>query len=414
MHQKLNSMILMIFLLSYFIFPFNFIMAQDGSGASLEDFDPQIQNLKDGIVNYQNQVEKLQKQQKSYEESLKIKRQQINNLKNQLGILDDSIAKLILEIQTTALQIEQSNLEIQNLDLQIEHQELEIGNQQNRMGVILRTIDKKDRKKSHLEALVLDGTLGSFFQELNQLQSLENSLNQELTDLNALKTELEEKRTNIKNRKNQLDSLKEKLISQSESLEGDKYAKDNLLDQTKGEENKFQQILEQIKLEQAQIEANIQNLEVEARKRIMETEGILPSDDGFIWPAPSRKVTSYFHDPDYPFRYIFEHPAIDIGSTPQGTAVRVARSGYVARVKYDGTTNYSYVLIVHNGGLSTVYGHISKPYVTEDSFVVQGEIIALSGGSPGTAGAGRLTTGPHLHFEIRLNGIPVNPLQYLP
>ena len=137
------------------------------------------------------------------------------------------------------------------------------------------------------------------------------------------------------------------------------------------------------------------------------------NDNGFIWPVKKNVITAYFHDPDYPFRYIFEHPGVDVRAA-QGTTLKAAASGYVARVKAGPKGGYGYIMIIHGDGLSTVYGHIPKAYVKEDEYVVQGQTIGLTGGLPGTAGAGRLTTGPHLHFEIRLNGIPVDPLGYLP
>ncbi len=75
---------------------------------------------------------------------------------------------------------------------------------------------------------------------------------------------------------------------------------------------------------------------------------------------------------------------------------------------------YSYVVIKHKDGLVTVYGHLSEVKIKPYQFVRQGELIALSGGTPGTNGAGPATTGAHLHFEVWKNKEPVDPLRFVP
>lgn len=92
-----------------------------------------------------------------------------------------------------------------------------------------------------------------------------------------------------------------------------------------------------------------------------------------------------------------------------GTPVFASRSGRVIEVGYQrGLGNY--IELVHAKGLSTVYGHLLEVYVSQNEFVQQGRIIARVGK---TGNANYPNIQPHLHFEVRKDGIPQDPLEYL-
>jgi murein DD-endopeptidase MepM/ murein hydrolase activator NlpD len=125
--------------------------------------------------------------------------------------------------------------------------------------------------------------------------------------------------------------------------------------------------------------------------------GGTPSASGFIWPV-SGPITSGFG-----WRWGRMHEGIDIGAGC-GTPIHAAASGTVI---YSGwMSGYgNFVLIDHGNGLATAYGHQSAIYVSGGS-VSQGQVI-------GAVGSTGHSTGCHLHFEVRVNGTPVNPLNYL-
>jgi len=133
------------------------------------------------------------------------------------------------------------------------------------------------------------------------------------------------------------------------------------------------------------------------------------SSDSFVRPL-SGNITYVFHDKNYPFAG--DHSGIDIEAS-QDTGVKAAAAGTVIEAVDGGASGYSYIVIRHKNNLSTVYGHLSKIGVKVGEEVSQGEIIGLSGGQIGAPGSGPNTTGPHLHFEVRLNGLAVDPVNYL-
>ena len=100
------------------------------------------------------------------------------------------------------------------------------------------------------------------------------------------------------------------------------------------------------------------------------------------------------------------HSGIDLGAA-KGTSIRAAKAGTVKTVVY-GSTGYGYYLTIdHGGGLVTLYGHCSGILVREGQTVKAGETVAKVGST------GR-STGNHLHFEVRVNGVKQNPRNYLP
>ncbi len=132
----------------------------------------------------------------------------------------------------------------------------------------------------------------------------------------------------------------------------------------------------------------------------------------FRWPTTAHIVTTTFHDDNYIFKKFFEHSGIDLAQ-PQGAPVYAAKDGVVIVKHIDDSTNYAYVMLVHKKNFSSVYGEMNQIVVEEGQAVKRGDLIGYSGGLPGTVGAGAYSTGPHLHFEIRKSGMPVNPTKYL-
>ena len=403
--QKQNKTTVLLLILTLALsMPVSFARAADEASDELQ---AQLKSQRDAI-------EALQTKVKAYEDKVRGKRNEALNIKNQLSEIQDNIEKTQTELEIKEREITEVNLGIKEAEKRIADKLKEMNTEQARLGEFVRVLYQKG-EKSYLEILLANDALSEYFDQMQYLETVEGDLGVVVKKIKAVKAKMEADKAALEDQHKSLETLSVQLDAKQETLAEKATVKNVLLETTQADEAKFQALLKEVRSEQAKINSDIVNLERKLRERLAakgdKTLAEL-SGQGFIWPIDGRTITSGFHDPDYPFRRYFEHPAIDIRAK-QGTSIRAIGSGYVSRA-LDAGMGYSYISIIHADGLSSVYGHVSCILVNEDEYVVQGQVIGCSGATPGTPGAGRLTTGAHLHLEIRLNGIPVNPVDYLP
>lgn len=379
-----------------------------------DEINQQIKDLNNKISGNKKKIEDIQAKQQEYNDLIAQKRNEQSSLNNDLEILNAQAEKAQLDIDATELEIDKTNLEIKKTTLDIQDKDDQINQEKEHIATILRLMYKQDQV-STLEILLLNNSLADF---INEVQYLENT-NEEIANSVAIlkddKDKLEENKRTLVAKENELNTLKTTLEEQKSVLAQQQEDKSFILEETKQSEKKYQYLLAAARKEQEQTSAEISNLEKSVRDKLSKLKDNPDLNySGLIWPSGQNYITTTFHDPDYPFRRALgEHSGVDIRAT-YGTTLKAAADGYVARVKFDGTKNYAYIMIVHGDGLSTVYGHVSAVSVKADDYVAQGQVIGRTGGYPGSPGSGPFCTGPHLHFEVRKNGIPVNPLEYLP
>lgn len=402
------SAFFLLFLAFIFSVGANFSISSTGSSY----MNTEINRLNQEIQDKRSASKRIEDKQKEYADAIRQKQSEKSTLKNQLAILDNRTAKTELDIEKIETEIDRMNLEIRKTGIEINEKNKEINREKVNIASVLRLMEQKE-KVSTLEMMLMNNSLADFLSEIKYLEDVNKSLDKSLENLKKLKNRLEKNKEELDRQNEDLALQKKKLEDEKSKLDFERKEKEGILALVGESESEYQRLLERAKAEQQQAASEIASMEKLMRAKIASMEGrdLNIKDERMIWPVTKNVITAYFHDPGYPFKHIFEHSAIDVRAA-QGSTLRAAASGYVARAK-DSGMGYNYIMIVHADGLSTVYGHVSKFYVKEDDYVVQGQKIGLTGGMPGTPGAGRLTTGPHLHFEVRLNGIPVDPLGYL-
>jgi murein DD-endopeptidase MepM/ murein hydrolase activator NlpD len=380
----------------------------------------QVNDAQDSLRNSINQTSYLESKLESISE-------EIYDLEEALEEFEKNIANLSRDILDTNEKIDEITETIIETKDKIEELDVEISYNIEQLLFVVQTLyfetdeagffDSDDLQTVKL--LLAEQDVDRILEEAENISMLENYMQLTLERLEADKSELNDLYDKFTALKEVKLELRKKLEKEKTELQIQKIAKENLLEATKGEQQIYENLIEKSKTEEAILRQEIisQIAKYKEYRELIESiagEEVVEDDATFLsWPMePTKGLSAYFKDPSYKAALGLEHYAIDIPAY-SGSSVGAAAPGVVFKVKGGEGNDYHYIIIGHSDGIMTVYGHMYDIFVEEGQTVERGEIIGLSGGTPGTRGAGYLTTGAHLHFEVIEDGVHVDPLPFL-
>ena len=376
----------------------------------------------------------------------------INDLKNQAQEIADQGAALQKEIDANQSdtqstidkksdidqQITITEAEIQNTNALIQQYSLLIAQKQSELeDALARQAEMNETYKARLRAMEENGTISywsvlfkatDFSDLLSRIDSIHEVAEADqrmLKELEAISLEIEADRESLENELAAQQEAKDALAEQEATLQAQRAeadallidlaaAYDNLTDEYLANEAEEEALRKEIMEAQAAYEAALSAEEAERLAQQNQnnvagsgsTSNVTPSTSGFVSPLPGGAyVTCAYGWRIHPIwgdrRF---HSGVDLAAS-QGTPIYAIAAGTVTTAAY-GDANGYYVSISHGNGYGSVYCHMTNYIVSVGDSVSQGQVI-------GYVGSTGWSTGPHLHFEIHVNGSAVNPMDYI-
>ena len=400
MFKKLFSFIWISALLTALVWPWQL------AASSIDVLREQLEASRSALQDTEAKISK-------FRDEVTSKQREARTLEQQIGLIDENIEEVELQLEQTLLEVETTGLEIDAVAEDINVREQEISEQKIVLANYIRSIHELDQQSS-VTIFLKYRTFSEAAQEVSAFEELQNRGQESLDSIQELRDELTAKQSELEKFKTTLQALHDKQEQEQNRLASQRSSKQRILGLTSAQESKFQDLLQKAKAAHQQAQADIRRLDTLIREQLKNQGlGNLPSVGVFDWPInPIFGISCEFHCSGYPYAYLIgPHSGIDIPAAV-GTAIRAPADGYIARTHDAGGPGYSYILLLHGDEISTVYGHVSGFAVSEGQTVTRGTVLGYTGGAPGSHGAG-LSTGGHLHFEVRQNNAPINPRQYL-
>ena len=340
------------------------------------------------------QIAALEQKKKEQQAKLKDLEKQISEAKAKKNdvmetkkLLDQRNQLLLEQIDDTQNQIDDAAAQIARYEL-LEQEQYELFCRQVRS-------EEERGSLSYLSVLFKASSMSDL---LNRMEFVN-----EVAEYNKmLIAAMKETRENIAEEKAAMEAKEAELGQQQSELQAKLTETTNLMNEYAADQKKLEAIYAAEEKAGKEIAAEID--------RLLAESDVVPSNEGFIWPVnTSKKISSPIGNRVAPGGFgSTNHKGVDICNVGFTSSVFAVKSG---KVLLTNTSGYgggygNYVVIDHGGGVTTLYAHMSVVKVSEGQMVSQGTVLGITG----STGA---STGPHLHYEVRINGVYQNPLNYL-
>ncbi|GAB1475611.1 M23 family metallopeptidase [Bacillota bacterium] len=345
--------------------------------------------------NEQDKLDELNKEINRLQTRLKQGKNEENKLASQIKNLDNLIKAAEVEIKDLQHEIVATNTKITEVEARLAAKKADIEEQNSEMSARIRAM-YKNGDVGILEVLLGSTSMTDFMTNLDMAQKIFDN------DVDMLE-QLEAQHKVIKDQQTQLEALRQSLTQKKQT----EASKQGQLEVSRGD---VSQLKAEVAGDNKALEKQVDALNEEANAIIAEILRLQGTGDyvgGIMaWPAPaSRKITSDFGYRRHPILNVKKlHTGLDIG-VASGSKIVAANAGKVIKAAWNNSYGYM-VMIDHGGGIVTLYAHNSQLKVKTGDIVTREQTIALSGSTG-------MSTGPHLHFEVRVNGEYKNPRGFL-
>ncbi len=365
-----------------------------------------ISNLGVSTV-YAAELTDLQEQQTQVQANQDMATTQLQAVKEELTQNLQQIQELNNNITQYETEINNYNSQIVNLQNNISKTEEEIQKAEDNYKKQKKLLDDRlitmyeAGTTEYLDVVLSSKTITEFLSNYYLLSILADSNVNFLDTIEKQKKIIEEQKKELENQKNQVNTSKEEKEKAAIILENTRVMKNTYASQLTDQEKQIQSEIDAYQAQLNQLEAEIQA--ITANSLIINPNYI---GGEMLWPVPGyTKLSSTFKMRVHPITGVYKlHTGIDIPA-PIGTSFLAANEGIVVKASYN-TAYGNMVMVDHGGGVSTLYAHGDKIMVTLGQIVKKGDVV-LQTGNTGNS------TGPHAHFEVRINGTPVDPLPYV-